>query len=664
MKLGSFADPPRALPAATWSKQPALALLRFALLLLAVCLAPPAQADTVQPVEGSASAKDGVRPDTLLLSDFSNATGDESLEGVLSEALRMELDQSPYFRVLPERRVREALRALGYPNDQHVSADIGVPVCVRSGGTLMLRETISTAAARYDIELAAVSCADGEVRATVRAKAADRNAILDTLSNASAALRIKLGEPQQSVAKFSTRLSQITSSLAAFSSYSSGLVTRKEHGDTLSVPFFTRAIEIDPHFALAYAALAGIYQNLKQPSKAIDCATRAYAERARGNERQRLQITAAYFLATGQIEKELQTYQRWQAVYPLDPVPRNDLGNDYAALGRLEESLREYSAAFNMSPSVLGYTNVGGMYISLDRFDEARKNFADALANNYDGRYIRQNLYWLAFQRGDRAAMQEQVDWARGKAGDEDVLWSMQADTDAYFGRVQLSRAATGHAVESAVSAGVPEAAAFWEVNGALREAELGNMDFARQRVGAALTRSQGREVLLAAALALGRSGDAAGARKLLGQLQASYPNDTLIKYYWLPCIRASIALSERNSRDALAQLQPAEPYELGGAGTFINYLYPAYLRGEAELLNNDGAAAAREFTKLLNHPGIVSNFVTGSLARLQLARAYALAHTQADARRSYESFLGLWTGADADVPVLLQAKSEISRLN
>jgi eukaryotic-like serine/threonine-protein kinase len=239
----------------------------------------------------------------------------------------------------------------------------------------------------------------------------------------------------------------------------------------------------------------------------------------------------------------------------------------------------------------------------------------------------------------------------------------MQSDTEAYYGRISKARDFSRRAVDSAVRADSKETAALWEANAALREAELGNAASARQGVTAALVLSQGREVKIVASLALARIGDVPRAKSLAEELEKSYPNNTVMKLYWLPTINAAIELSKGNSSQAVVDLEAAAPHELGLAGTFINYVYPAYVRGQAYLLAHDGAAAVAEFQKLLDHRGIVGNFVTGSLAHLQIGRAYAMAGDAAKAKTAYQDFFTTWKNADPDIPVLKQAKTEYAKL-
>jgi tetratricopeptide (TPR) repeat protein len=259
--------------------------------------------------------------------------------------------------------------------------------------------------------------------------------------------------------------------------------------------------------------------------------------------------------------------------------------------------------------------------------------------------------------------MEQQLAWGAGKPGDEDLLLSMQSDTEAYYGRITKARDFSRRATESAVRADAKETAAFWQVNAALREAELGNATLAKQGVAAALALAPGRDVKTVAALTLARIGEAPRAKALAEELEKDYPTNTLLKLYWLPTINASIEISKGNSSRAIVDLEPAAPYELGVGGAFVGSLYPAYVRGQAYLSAHNGPAAAAEFQKLLDHRGIVSNFVTGTLAHLQIGRAYAMQGDTEKAKAAYKDFLTLWKDADPDIPILKEAKAEYSKM-
>jgi eukaryotic-like serine/threonine-protein kinase len=372
---------------------------------------------------------------------------------------------------------------------------------------------------------------------------------------------------------------------------------------------------------------------------------------------------AHYFHATGELEKELQTYQLWIADYPHDSVPLLNLGVNYSYVGEYEKAVAQYHEFLRLEPdSEVGYANLGMAYSCLNRLDEAKAAYDQALARKLDGEGLRVGMYYLAFLRGDSTQMEQQVAWGAGKPRNEDLLLSDQSDTDAYYGRLSKARDFSRRAVDSAVRADSKETAALWRVNAALREAELGDTASAKQDVMAALALSPGRDVEVVAALVLARIGDAPRALALVGELEKTYAASTLLKLYWRPTINAAIELNRGNSSQALVYLESATPYELGNGG-FINYLYPAYVRGQAYQLAHNGTAATVEFQKLLDHRGIVLNFVTGALSHLQLGRAYAMQGDTAKAKSAYEDFLMLWKDADPDIPVLIAAKSEYAKL-
>lgn len=601
--------------------------------------------------------------DTVVLADFDNRTGDAVFDGTLYQALADELAVSPYLNVLSEQKVADALRAMGRKESAGHPLSLSGRICAHDGGKAVVAGAISKREGHYSLDLAALDCDKGSTLADARSAAMTQKDVLHALSLASASLRAKLGEPASSVRRYSIPIVATTSSLEALKDYSIAVRTQREDGGPSSIPFLQRAIRLDPKFPSAYAMLSSIYGNLRQPALALQCAAKAYQLRDRVSERERLRIATAYFLTMGELQKEMQTYEAWQREYPRDFLPYNNLGNDYAQTGKNNEALTEYRQALALEPTQIGYVNVGGMDITLGRIDDAKATFNEALAHKLDGRYVRQNLYWLAFLQGDTASMQHEVAWGVSSPHDADALLTLQSDTDAYHGQLRKARGNTRRAVSAALRSDSKEAAALWQVNGALREAEVGNFALARRGAASALTLSSGRDVTLLAAFTLARSGATAQASALLRSVERNYPTDTLLKLYWLPTLHAALDLDAGEHAQAITALRATAPYELGAAGTFVNYLYPAYLRGQAYLLARDPDAAAREFQKLPDHRGLVLNFVTGALAHLQLGRAYEMAGDKAKAKAAYRQFFALWKDADSDVPVFLQAKSEYARL-
>jgi DNA-binding winged helix-turn-helix (wHTH) protein/tetratricopeptide (TPR) repeat protein len=602
--------------------------------------------------------------DTIVLADFANSTGDAVFDDALKQALAVELGQSPFLNVLSDRKISETLQMMGRPANEHVTADVGQELCLRTGSKVVVGGTISSLGSHYLIDLNAVACGTDDTLAKEQVEATSKEDVLKVLSRASSGLRTKLGESLPSVQNFDVPIEATTSSLEALRTYSVAMTVKHRKGDAPSIPFFKQAIELDPNFPMAYAGLAVVYGNLSQPSLALEYATQAYQLRDRVTEREKLRISAAYFRAAGEVDKEAQTYELWIANYPRDPVPHHNLGANYFSVGQYDRALAEFQEGTRLAPDhVISYANLGAAYLCLNRLDDARVTFDQALARRLDSEWLRENIYNLAFLRADAAQMQQQVAWSAGKPGDEDALLSKQSDTEAYYGRLKKARDFSRRAVDSAVRADSKEVAAFWQLNAALREAELGNTASARREVTAALALSPGRDAKVVAALTMARIGDVARAKALAEELEKSYPTNTFLKFYWLPTINASIEISKGNSSQALVDLEAAAPYELGGAATFISYLYPAYVRGQAYLLAHNGNDATTEFQKVLDHRGIVVNFVTGSLAHLQIGRAYAMAGDTAKAKAAYQDFLALWKDADPDIPILKEAKAEYAKL-
>jgi DNA-binding winged helix-turn-helix (wHTH) protein/tetratricopeptide (TPR) repeat protein len=602
--------------------------------------------------------------DTILLADFINKTGDPVFDDALKPALAAELGQSPFLNLVSDRKVVATLHMMGRDINTPVTVEVARELCQRTGSKAVLDGTISSLGTHYLIHLDAVACATGDSLAKEETEASSKEDVLKAMNQASSSLRSRLGESLPSVQKFDVPFEATTSSLEALKNYSVGIKVKYEKGDAPSIPFLERAVELDPNFASAYSALAIGAGNLGKPTLSLEYATKAYQLRDRVTEREKMGISASFFHATGEEEKLVQTYEQWKESYPRDFIPYGNLGVVYNAMGLYDKALVEYREAGRLRPdNVINYGNLASAYVFLNRFDEAQATLDEALAHKLDGGLLRSWIYTVAFFREDKALMEQQLAWAAGKPGDEEGLLSNQSDTEAYYGRLRKARELTRRAVDLSIDGDSREAAAIWQIGAALREAELGNFANAKQGVKAALALSSGRDIKVTAALALARSRDAAGAKAILEELEKKYPTHTMLKFYWLPTIRAVLELNRGNSAQALADLQPAAPYELGLAANLISNMYPVYVRGQAYLSVHDGRAAAAEFQKMLDHKGVLQNFVIAALVRLQIGRAYAMAGDTAKAQAAYHDFLTLWKDADPDTPILKQAKAEYAKL-
>lgn len=599
--------------------------------------------------------------DTIVLADFKNSTGEGVFDGALNQALAVEMAQSPFLNLLPERKAGQTLRMMGRSPGIAITHDVAQEICVRTGSKALVNGTISKLGSQYLLSLNAEACNSGVILASEKAEAVDKDAVLKALSRTTSSLRAKLGESLPSVQKYGVPIQVTTSSLEALRDMNQAAQVSATQGAAASLPFVERALEADPNFAFAYAGLARRYLHLNQPDLALHNAEKAYQLRDRVTERENLQISAIYFRTLGDVESLNKLLELWKLNYPRDPGPPSRLCVTRGFLGQYEKALPECQQAAEFDPDdENNYANLAGVYLNLNRFEEAKQTCEEAYRRSLPCSM----QYEIDFVRGDSAGMEKAVSAAEGHPGEENLYHAVHSNTMAYFGRFRMADDYSRRAVESARRAGLNEAAALWQANAALRDAEVGKYAETRRRAEQALRLAPGKNVTVLAALALARAGDVARATKLNEELEERYPNDTLLKVYWIPVLKTAVELKSGNVRKALDSLQISQPYELAQPSpNDIGTLYPVYLRAEAELAEHNGTAAAEEFQKILDHPGIVMNFVTAPLAQLGLARAYAMEGETEKAKEAYAGFFTLWKEADTDIPIYRQAQTEFARL-
>jgi eukaryotic-like serine/threonine-protein kinase len=598
--------------------------------------------------------------DAVLLADFTNTTGDSVFDDTLRQALAVQLEQSPFLSLVSDQRIQETLRLMERAPDTRVTSNTAREVCLRTDSTAVIEGSIAKLEDHYVVGLNATNCHTGEVLAREQIASPSKSLVLAAIDKAAREMRRKLGESRTTLAKFDTPLEQATtSSLDALKAYSLGAKKNQEGEMSASLPFFQRAIQLDPNFAMAYIGLGWNYWGLGEASPAVENFKKAFELRDRVSEQEKLSIEAAYYwIAIGDLEKARQEYVLWEQTYPRDAWPPNDLSGIYGVTGEFEKGLVEAKEALRRDSTFAPrYAILVNAYVNLDRLEEAQSAADDALRKSYDSPYLRFNLYQLAFLRNDRQGMAQQVAWSQGKPDAEDQLLAIQACSAAYYGRLTNAREYLRHGVTSAERYKRTESAASHKTDQAIAEALFGNTGKARKLAAAALALAKSRDVQVSAALALAFAGVGEQARTVAYDVAKRYPQDTLVQFVFLPIIQAQLELSRKDSVKALEALRTTAPYELAFG------LYPLYLRGEAHLTAHQGREAATEFQKVLDHRGAVGNEPIGALAHLGLARAYLLQGESTKALAAYKDFLALWKDADPDIPVLKQAKAEYAKL-
>jgi Tfp pilus assembly protein PilF len=372
--------------------------------------------------------------DTIVLADFSNTTGDTVFDDTLKQALAIQLEQSPFLNVLSGEKVSATLKLMNQNVHDRMTQEVAREVCLRTNSKAMLAGSIGAVGSHYLVGLKAVNCQNGDTLASAEAEAAGRDDVLRALGTAGNQLRQKLGESLASVQKFGRPLDQVTtSSLEALKAYSQGMQAQYFNESDASFPYFKRAVALDPYFARAFASLGTYYSTHNEASLAMENYRKAFELRDRVSDRERYYIEATYFtFVTGEQQKALQTYLDWVQAYPNDDTAHNNLGYVYSTLGQFEKSADETREANRLAPNVVGYGNLVGIYVALNRFDEAKQTFDRAIAEKLDGAGLRLQRYYLAFAQGDNGAMAEQVRAVAGKPGQEDPLISAQSDSEAY----------------------------------------------------------------------------------------------------------------------------------------------------------------------------------------------------------------------------------------
>jgi len=605
--------------------------------------------------------------DAIVLADFDNKTGDAAFDDTLKQALAAELSQSPFLNILSDQKVADTVKMMGRPPGDRVTKDVAREICQRSASTAMLTGSIGQVGSHYNLVLNAINCGTDDILATSQTEVNDKDHVLSGLGKLGTEMRVKLGESLTNIQKFDKPPEQVTTtSFEALKAYTQGGKIAPID-DTAGIPYYKRALQLDPNFAMAWVGLGVSYANLGESGLSNDAFSKAFELRDRVSDRERFRIESVYYMyALGDLEKARQTFDQYAQAYPRETRPRVNNGIISDIYGRFDDAIRETAEAQRIDPdNAVTYGNLAENYVFANQMDKAKAAYDEAFARKLFSADLLRGRYGFAFLQNDNSTMAQILAQATQISAAEDMLLSTASDTEAYYGRLNRARELSRRAVAVALRESRKETAALWQLNSAWREAEFGNPDPARKEAASALAMAPTHDVQTMAALTLARAGDHAGAQKIADQLAKQSPSDTLVNSYWLPTTRAAV-LSNSKPDEVIRILEVATPLEGGQALPQTQsggLLYPVYVRAEALMAAHRGGDAAREYQKMIDARVVMQNCPLHSLARFGLARAYAMAGDTAKAKAAYQDFLSLWKDADPDIPILKEAKAEYDKL-
>jgi serine/threonine protein kinase/tetratricopeptide (TPR) repeat protein len=594
--------------------------------------------------------------DFILLTDFTNTTGDSVFDGTLKQALAVQLEQSPFLNVYPQERVREAMRYAGRSPDDRVTVPVARDICQREAIKAILTGTISSMGSNYVVSLEALNCRTGDTIARQQAEAATKEKVLQALGTAAKEIRGPLGENVTSIEHFNAPVEQATtSSLEAMKAYAMGDEKRARESDLPSLPFYKHAVELDPNFAMAYARAGAIYANLGERRLAEENSQKAYDLRERTSEREKFYIADHYYRdVTGELGKDTENLELWIQTYPRDFSPHNNISVEYAVTGGFQKALEQAREALRLAPNdVLPYLNVIASYLRLNQLEEAKAIYKQAIDKKLDSMVIHNQRFTIAYLEGDGQEMERQAAWAAGKT-EESTILLQQSQVAASRGQLKKARELSQQAFDSAKKFDLQAAAAAVAAQRGIFENWLGDSSAAKSWSAQALDLSHDQLVWVVASLAL--AGDSTRPEKVIDAEGKRRPKDTYLQQDWIPQARAAIEIKRGNPAAAVETLKSCGLFEPNDIG-------PTFYRGLAYLSMKSGKEAAAEFRKLLDRRTINPLSPLHPISQLELARSLALASDAAGARTAYQDLFAQWKDADPDLPLLKQARAEYAKL-
>jgi tetratricopeptide (TPR) repeat protein len=602
---------------------------------------------------------------SIVVADFANTTGDTVFDETLQQGLTVQLEQSPFLTILSDQQVAQQLRLMGQPAMSKLTSDLARQVCVRTGSAATLEGSITQVGTQYNLILKAVNCSTGDTLTSVSTQAADKNQVLPAVSKLASDIRGKLGESLSSVQKHSDPLEQATTtSLDALKSYTMGRETLVKKGDSdAAVPFFQRAISLDPNFAMAYASLGTVYSNLNKNDLSKENITKANDLRDRVSDREKFYISSHYAeFVTGDMEKTLQIYELWKQTYPSDGALIDvNICNIDNQIGFLDKGLAACEEAERLDPGgKLASGNLITIYFRLGRIDEARAAMEKDFAQDYESPQYHAFLMQLAGVQKDAAGVQKQLDWFASKPFLASATDSIERSLAFSHGRFAKGRDIFNREIDATDPVKNKDARSALQKDLATMEVLFGYYDQAAREIRAALATSPNYlDTDATAAIVLGYLGDFQRQQPLLDDLAKRFPEDSSVQRIVLPTANAAAAYSRKEYARAIDLLQPLTQYEMGG----FDGMDSVYFRGITYLGWGRFKEAAGEFQRILDHPGVVGSSPEVALSRLGLARAKTGMGDTAGARTAYQDLFTMWKDADADLPPLVQARSEYAKL-
>jgi serine/threonine protein kinase/tetratricopeptide (TPR) repeat protein len=605
--------------------------------------------------------------DTIVLGDFTNTTGDAVFDQALRQGLIVQLQQSPHLHILPDQRVRRVLTMMGQSPVAPLSTAVALEVCQRSSSAAVVEGSIASLGNQYVLGLRAADCRSGELLDTQQMQVPGKEDVLGALSTMARAFRERAGESLAMIRTHDKPLEEATTaSIEALKAYSA---TRAPGfgGCDARIPLLERGVALDPEFALAHAGLGVCYSATGRRELAIQSATRAYELRHRTTDPERFFIEYVYDRdVSGDLEKAFQTVTLWTQTYQRD-VNAWGLRGGYSAhgTGRYEDVIQSAQRALTVDPDfVFAQQELISANMFLDRFDAAKQALQRAVAG-IDSAALAFG-YYIALLEHDADGIERLI--ARFKDSfDPQLLRHAQSLALARAGQIERARALEREAIAATEALGRRETAAIYESAAAAWEALLGNQSTARQRAARALNMSGARDVSYAAGFALALAGETARSESLANDLERRFPRDTIVRFTYLPTLRALAAVARNEPARAIELLQANVPYERAVPPTafnsFFGSLYPVYVRAQAYAASGQHQQAIAEFQKIIDHRGLMMGDPAGARALLEKARSLARAGDQVGARAAYEDFLTLWKDADPDVPLLAQAQADYAKL-